>query len=177
MGDETHCPLCRGPACDAELARVEVWSDQLWRLTVSLAAEVPGFAYLEPRRHIPDVTALDGREAETLGTVLASVATALKDVTGSELVYVYVFGGGIPHLHIHLAPHRDGDALNTNMIRGELVERRLPSGATEYVSEDFPVLSKSSLMAVAGRVRKRLADDAVGTGVGGATVRRDGERR
>lgn len=177
MGEKTHCPLCRGSACDAELSRVEVWSDQLWRLTVSLAAEVPGFAYLEPRRHIPDSTALDGDEAQTLGPVLASAATALKEATGAELVYVYVFGEGIPHVHRHLAPHRESDALNTNMIRGELVERRLPSGASEYVSAEFPVLPKRSLMAVARRVRERLAEEAAGRNAAGATARRDGEQR
>lgn len=158
MSENTvQCPLCRGVSNDAELERVEVWSDALWRLTVSLAAEVPGFAYLEPRRHITDITALDGREAETLGAVLAAVAAALKEVTEAELVYVYIFGGGIPHLHLHLAPHRDGDALSANMIKGELVERRLPSGATEYVSEDFPPLPAATLLAVAARVRERLA--------------------
>ena len=41
------------------------------------------------------------------------VSRALRDETGSDLVYVYVFGGGIPHLHLHLTPHHPGDALNT----------------------------------------------------------------
>ncbi len=42
-----------------------------------------------------------------------------------SLVYVYVFGGGAPHLHIHLAPHRPGDALNDRMIKGEVVVEKL----------------------------------------------------
>ena len=42
------CPICRGAAFDPEMDRIAVWEDALWRLTVSLAAEVPGFAYLEP---------------------------------------------------------------------------------------------------------------------------------
>jgi len=40
--------MCRGVAADGE--RVQVWEDGLWRLTVSLASEVPGFATLEPKR-------------------------------------------------------------------------------------------------------------------------------
>lgn len=160
--DGEQCPLCQGARGDADLQRVEVWSDPLWRLTVSLAAEVPGFAYLEPRRHISDISALDGPEASTLGVVLATVASALKEVTAAELVYVYVFGGGIPHLHLHLAPHRDGDALSANMIKGELVERRLPSGAVEYVSDEFPPLPAATLSAVAARLHDRLAGGAGG---------------
>jgi diadenosine tetraphosphate (Ap4A) HIT family hydrolase len=47
------------------------WEDELWRLTLGLAAETPGFAYLEPKRHIRFVTELDGAEAASFGTTLA----------------------------------------------------------------------------------------------------------
>jgi diadenosine tetraphosphate (Ap4A) HIT family hydrolase len=160
MADETACPLCRGPAADAELDRVEVWSDPLWRLTVSLVAEVAGFAYLEPRRHIADLSQLDGAEAATLGPVLARCSRALKELANAELVYVYVFGGGIPHLHLHLAPHHRGDALNEQMIRGEVVERQLESGMVEYLSADFPPLPRAQLTAFAERVSERLGGGA-----------------
>ncbi len=30
------CPACRGAEGDPELHRLEVWSDDLWRLTTSL---------------------------------------------------------------------------------------------------------------------------------------------
>ena len=78
---------------------------------------------------------------------------------GCELVYVYVFGGGIPHLHLHLhlAPHRAGDALSEAILRGEFEEQPLPSGATAYVSKDFPALPEAELRDVAERVRALLA--------------------
>ena len=130
MPIEPDCLLCRGPAGDPELDRMQVWEDELWRLTVSLDAEVPGFAYLEPKRHIPHLTDLHGDEARTFGTVLRRVTLVLKEVTNAELVFAYVFGGGIPHLHVHLAPHREGDALNTQIVRGEVVEEKVEGGAT-----------------------------------------------
>jgi hypothetical protein len=65
------CAICRGPDGDAEFERFQVWEDRHWRLTVSLAAEVPGFAYLEPKRHVPHITDLDGPEAQSFGEVLA----------------------------------------------------------------------------------------------------------
>ena len=83
---ESSCILCRGTDADAELNVIEVWHDDLWRLTMSLEAEVPGFCYLEPRRHIPHVTDLDGEEARTLGEVLAKVTTVLKEETNAELI-------------------------------------------------------------------------------------------
>jgi diadenosine tetraphosphate (Ap4A) HIT family hydrolase len=153
---EPACVLCNGIAGDAELHRIQVWEDSLWRLTLSLVAEVLGFAYLEPKRHIPHITDLDREEARTFGEVLARVARVLREETGADLVYVYVFGGGVPHLHVHLAPHRPDDALNTQIIRGELVHEKLPSGAGRYTSKEFPPLPEEDQRRVAIRIQGRL---------------------
>ncbi len=157
MTDTTsECVLCRGAAGDTELQRFLVWEDALWRLTFSLEAEGLGFAYLEPKRHIPHVTDLAGKEARTFGEVLARATRALGEETSAELIYVYVFGGGVPHLHVHLAPHRPDDALNTQMIRGEVINEELPNGAERFSSKDFPPLPKAEQRAVARRVQQRL---------------------
>jgi len=124
---------------------------------MSLESEVLGFAYLEPHRHIPHITDLDGPEAASLGEVLARTTSALRMATGAELVYIYVFGGGVPHLHLHLASHRTGDALNTQLIRGEVEEQHLPSGASRITSREFPPLDEAELRAVADLVRASLA--------------------
>jgi SAM-dependent methyltransferase/diadenosine tetraphosphate (Ap4A) HIT family hydrolase len=105
------CMLCRPQLADASFRRIRVWEDELWRLSVVLQGPIPGFAHLEPRRHIPFVTDLDGDEAATLGAVLARVTGILRDAAGADKIYVYVFGDRVPHLHFNLAPHRDGDAL------------------------------------------------------------------
>ena len=153
---QSECVLCRGAAGDAELQRIQVWEDALWRLTLSLEAEVLGFAYIEPKRHIPHITDLGGDEARTFGEVLARVTHVLREETGAELVYIYIFGGGVPHLHVHLAPHRPDDALNTQMIRGEIVTEELPSGVERFVSKDFPPLPDEAQRDVARRVQQRL---------------------
>jgi diadenosine tetraphosphate (Ap4A) HIT family hydrolase len=126
-------------------------------MTTSLDAEVLAFSYLEPKRHIPHITDLDGEEARTLGEVLAQLTTVLREETGAELVYVYVFGGGVAHLHLHLAPHRTGDALNTQIIRGEFTEEKLASGVMRYVSTDFPPLPEKEQRAAILHVQQRLA--------------------
>jgi len=151
------CLLCRGREGDAELRRAQVWEDRLWRLTMSLGGYVPGFSYLEPKRHIPYITDLDGEEAATLGEVLAKVTRALREETAAELVYVYVFGGGIPHLHITLAPHREGDALYDRLLRGEIVEEKQPSGAVRLISKEFPPIAEERQRATAAGVQRRLS--------------------
>lgn len=83
---------------DPALSRIQVWEDPLWRLTVSVEAEVLGFAYLEPKRHIAGITGLDGEEARAFGEVLAWISQALKEETAAEVVYVYIFGDDVPNL-------------------------------------------------------------------------------
>jgi diadenosine tetraphosphate (Ap4A) HIT family hydrolase len=90
---------------------------------------VRGFSFLEPKRHIPDITALNGEEARTFGEVIGSVTSALKEGIGAELVHVYVFGGHIDQLHLHLAPRTDGDSLHDSMIRGGFTEEELRATA------------------------------------------------
>jgi diadenosine tetraphosphate (Ap4A) HIT family hydrolase len=157
VSDE-DCALCNVPAVDADFGRVEVWRDDLWRLTMSIGPgdPTPGFSYLEPLRHIRYVHELDGEESATFGPVLARCAAALKEATSAELVYVYIFGGGIPHLHVHLAARVAGDALNESILRGEFEERRLPSGAVALVSKDFPEVPEKELARVADRVKELL---------------------
>ncbi len=103
--------LCDAAAADAYFQRVRVWSDELWRLSVVQRGPVAGFAHLEPVRHVPFITDLDGPEAASLGVVLARSTKALKDATAAERIYVYVFGDHVAHLHFNLAPHRAGDPL------------------------------------------------------------------
>jgi diadenosine tetraphosphate (Ap4A) HIT family hydrolase len=153
---EVGCAICAGPAGDAELGRVEVWRDRLWRLSMSTESYALGFSYLEPVRHVPHIEDLDGDEATTFGPVIARVSRALKEATDAERVWIYVFGGGIPHLHLHMAPHRTGDALNAAIIRGEMDEEKLPSGATRMTSREFAELPAEQILATIERTRALL---------------------
>ncbi len=114
------CSICNRKA-DIDFNRVEVWSSSLWRLTISRYSSVRGFCYLEPIRHIEHITDLDGREAETFGRALADAASSIKESTGSELVYVYIYGDHIPHLHVHLAPHRTNDIYADDVVKAGIV--------------------------------------------------------
>ena len=103
--------LCAPELADAYFSRVRLWENDQWRLSAVLQGPIVGFAHLEPRRHIPFITDLDGLEAATLGVVLAKASRALRDAAGADKTYVYVFGDHVPHLHFNLAPHRADDAL------------------------------------------------------------------
>ena len=151
------CAICAGPERDAELDRVEVWRDDLWRFSLSHHTATRGFGYLEPIRHIPYLADLDGPEATTLGPAIARASAALREASGAPLVYAYVFGGGIPHLHVHLVANAPAGVLNTSIISGEVEERKLPSGASELISRDHPDLPEAELAAINERVRELMA--------------------
>ena len=142
--------------------RETVWEDRFWRLSMPRRGYTTGFGYLEPKRHVPYITELDGDEAATFGPTIARVSAALKEAAGAELVYVHVFGGGIPHLHVHLGPHRDGDALSDSIIRGEFDYEPLPSGAQRIVSREFPEIPAEQIHAVMDRARAILSRDLEG---------------
>lgn len=136
-----HCLLCDWPAADKQLDRTQVWEDTLWRVTTSLTAPVAGFSYLEPKRHIPHITDLDGEEANALGLVLATVTAALQRATGADLVYVNIFGERVSHLHFNLAPHRPGDALR---------------GGPGMLNEGAQPLPRAELESLAERLKGEL---------------------
>jgi len=46
------------------------------------------------------------------------------------------------------------------MIRGEIIEEKLPSGFTNFYSKEFPSLPREELQSVAEEVRRRLNSEA-----------------
>jgi hypothetical protein len=68
-----------------------------------------------------------------------------------------VFGGGIAHLHVHLAANAPEGVLNTALVNGPIEERKLPSGATEVISRDHPDLPEDEVAAVIQRTRELMA--------------------
>lgn len=86
---------------------------------MSTYSGVKGFCCLEPKRHIQHITELDGDEASEFGLVLAKSARSIKKTFGAKLVYVYIYGDHIPHLHVHLAPHVDGDIYANDVVKSD----------------------------------------------------------
>jgi diadenosine tetraphosphate (Ap4A) HIT family hydrolase len=141
------CMLCVPEIADRVFDRVRIWEDELWRLSAVLRGPIPGFAHLEPRRHIPYLPDLDGPEAATFGPVLARVTRALRDAAEAEKTYAYVFGDRVAHLHVNLAPHRDGDAL---------------LGGRGLLAPDAVDAERSRHVAAAGTARDLLAGFSAG---------------
>ena len=131
---QKKCPICTRKA-DKIFNRVEVWSNERWRLTTTRYSQVKGLSYLEPKKHVPFLSDLDGKEAKEFGVILSNVTKAIKIATGAQLVYYYVFGDTIPHLHVHIAPHFPGDVLSENITKETFDEGTLSTMKPEKVSK------------------------------------------
>ncbi|MCV0402507.1 MAG: hypothetical protein K5924_02225 [Chloroflexi bacterium] len=153
---EAACPLCSSHV-DEELGRTEVWRDDHWRLSMARRGWTLGFSYLEPIRHIPFLADLDGDESATFGPAIARASRVLREVTGARLVHAYVFGGGVAHLHVHLAPNVPEGVLSTALISGDVEVEQLPSGAGRITSRDHPEIPGERLDAVIDQVREAMA--------------------
>lgn len=67
-----------------------------------------GYLMVEPKRHAPRLGGLTDEEAEAIGRVTNRVARIQREILGAEHVYSFVYGDGVPHLHVHLAPRYPG---------------------------------------------------------------------
>jgi diadenosine tetraphosphate (Ap4A) HIT family hydrolase len=63
---------------------------------------------VEPKRHVLGLGDLTDDEAGAVGRLANRGARVLKAVVGAEHVYAFVYGGAVPHLHVHLAPRYPG---------------------------------------------------------------------
>ncbi len=67
-----------------------------------------GHLVVEPKRHAAGLGDLTDEEAGAVGRLINRLAGVLKQVVGAEHVYAFGYGGGVPHLHVHLVPRYPG---------------------------------------------------------------------
>lgn len=119
MGQYNECDICNGNA-DSIFNRKVIWSNQRWKLSLSRYQAVKGFSYLEPVKHIESIDKLDEELSKEFGYLLVKFTKVLREVLGVKLVYVYIFGDHISHLHAHLAPHLEGDYLYGDIVKPDV---------------------------------------------------------
>lgn len=61
-----------------------------------------GHVFVEPRRHVAELADLTDEEAQAIGLYVSRLARALVNTLDMEHVYSFVFGDGVPHVHVHV---------------------------------------------------------------------------
>lgn len=67
-----------------------------------------GYLLIENKRHIPGLAEQTEEEARAFGLIASRLARALKESEEAEHVYEFLFGHGVPHLHIHIVARYPG---------------------------------------------------------------------
>lgn len=98
------CELCDRESSDEEPAGGWVLRTDRWSAYVAPGFEVPGWLFLELRRHAEGPMAMDDAEAADFGGLVRDLSAAIQAATGAERVYVLAFGELYPHFHVVLAP-------------------------------------------------------------------------
>ena len=100
MDDLAHCFVCNKQQTWPEQLRIH--ADDLGVVTHASGDLIyHGYLFLEPRRHAPGWEDLTDDEAAHLGQLVRRASQALRAV-GCDHVYAFVYGDGVPHLHVHL---------------------------------------------------------------------------
>jgi diadenosine tetraphosphate (Ap4A) HIT family hydrolase len=79
---------------------------ELWSACVAEGYEVPGWLFLQTRRHVEGPMSMNSEEAGELGLNIAHLTAAIQAVTDAEKVYVLAYGERFPHFHVVLLPRR-----------------------------------------------------------------------
>ena len=99
-----RCQVCEREASDEEPLGGWVLRTEHWSACVAPGFEVPGWLFLELRRHAEGPMAMQHQEAAELGPLLVLLTGAVQAATGAERVYIVAFGELHPHFHVALLP-------------------------------------------------------------------------
>ncbi len=107
VSGSTDCLVCRKHRGEPALPGGPIYEDSL--IYVSHAGllgdeneHILGHVFVEPRRHVAELADLTDHEAQAIGLFTSKVARALMQVLEMEHVYSFVFGDGVPHVHVHV---------------------------------------------------------------------------
>ena len=124
----SSCVICERETSEEEPPGGWVLRTDLWSACVADDFEVPGWLFLELRRHAEGPMGMDDAEAGELGVLLNRLSAGIQTATGAERVYVVAYGELFPHFHLLLTPRMPsapdderGPALF--LKRAELVDR------------------------------------------------------
>ncbi len=111
---------------------------------IAAPSPLPGWLVIASERHARAIYELTSDESAALGTLMAEVMRAQREVLGAEHVYAFQIADQVQHCHVHLVP-RFADT--PDRLRGTRCFEARPEDA----------LPSSVLTEAAEAVRRKLA--------------------
>lgn len=95
------CAICEKQSAHK---REVILSNDQWMLIAVEADATLGYLHLETKRHIEHWHDLNKAEQDDFFHIIKMVESALKEVVGSERLYITSMNELVRHLHFHLIP-------------------------------------------------------------------------
>lgn len=113
--DQGDCPFCAIVHGLDQSARIVYRDDTVVAFLPTDPATL-GHTLVVPRKHIPDIWALDESTARAIGVASLSIADAIRNALHPEGLNVIQSNGEaatqtVPHLHVHLVPRWSNDTV------------------------------------------------------------------
>lgn len=112
---EEDCPFCEIVQRDDPDAR-EVYRDDHVVAFFPLEPATLGHTLVVPRKHVPDIWALDEDTAAHLGRAVVRLSQAVRTAVEPQGLNIIQSNGEVAtqtvfHLHVHIVPRWEGDAI------------------------------------------------------------------
>jgi diadenosine tetraphosphate (Ap4A) HIT family hydrolase len=132
------CEICTRESDDTDPVGGWVFRNARWSVCAAPRTEVPGWFFLELRRHAEGPMELTQEEALELGPIIRRLSGAVQRAVRAKRVYLLWFGDNFPHFHMLVAarpPGMGGEEPGLALIprAGEFADRQAAARATEKV--------------------------------------------
>ncbi|MCD6255850.1 MAG: HIT family protein [Deltaproteobacteria bacterium] len=122
MGDCIFCKIVKG-----EIPAVKVYEDESVLAFMDINPINDGHTLVIPKKHAENIFEIEAKDLLAVMEVAHKIARAIKESLKPEALTVVQLNGRlagqmVPHLHVHLIPRREGDALKVSweMIPGDM---------------------------------------------------------
>ena len=138
MTSRPDCPFC-GIAADTSRCEL-LYEDRHTVAFMDINPANEGHCLVIPRAHYPTVLAIGAAAFAAVARTTKRLAIAIDSALspgGLSLVQANgdLAGQSVPHLHMHVLPRREGDALPINWRRGQDDPYRLEIARPERIKE------------------------------------------
>lgn len=110
--DNQSCIFCK--LASGEFKSATVYEDDLFRAILDISPAAKGHTLLIPKRHMSDLSELDGEELTVALSLVKKIAAAVQKTMHCDGINILqnngtAAGQSVFHLHFHIIPRYEGD--------------------------------------------------------------------
>lgn len=122
---DTNCIFCK--ILRGDIPSETVYEDESFKAILDVNPAARGHVIILPKNHAPNIYELPDEDASKIMIVAKKIATALKKTYSCDGINILqnngeAAGQTVFHLHVHVIPRFEGDAVNIKWKQGDMPE-------------------------------------------------------